>query len=252
MLDPVRVLNEAGSRLFREFVERAKAGSTEAPPFHLLTDNATSEPSGLDVAVEQRTFVSRIEFGRYLADAFSAIERRRISRDAGLWNWLALFYFDQLCPSDSTGHRKVLGAGHYVLEGRFAYNRYYRHLVRFPWFATVLHGERAAILLTAAGKATPGIGQWGELSEQLAGYQDILGSRAAVEVAARLYLDADGKPVRGAASPSGPGSVRRLSMVLRQLAMLRPMRSSASCLPSSTCSKELPVRRRGGPGPGNR
>jgi hypothetical protein len=98
--------------------------------------------------------------------------------------------------------------------------------VRFSWFATVLHGERAAILLTAADKPTPGVGQWGELSEQLGGYQDILGSRTAIDIATRLYLDAGGKPVRGSAG-SGRGSVRRLSMVLRQLALTHDLHHAA-------------------------
>ncbi len=58
-------------------------------------------------------------------DAFKGVQRRRLSRDAGLWNWLALRYFEQLCPPDAKGVRKPMAAGHYVLEGRFAHNRYY-------------------------------------------------------------------------------------------------------------------------------
>lgn len=227
MLEAVRNLNEEGSRLFREFVERVKKGSSEAPPWHLLTDEATSVESDVAASVEVKPFGTRAEFGRYLVAQFAHVERRRLSRDAGLWNWLALRFFDQLCPPVASGTRKVLAPGHYVLEGRFAHNRYYRHLVRAAWYAMALHGEHGTILLTSAGKATPGVGQWGELSEQLAGYQDILGSRTAVLVAAALFLDAEGKTVRGAASPDGPGSVRRLSTVLRQLAMTHDLRTAA-------------------------
>ncbi len=61
-----------------------------------------------------------------------------------------------------------------------------------------LHGDDGAILLTSAGKPTLGIGQWGDISEQLAGYQDILGSRTAMIVATRLYLDpSQGTKARG-------------------------------------------------------
>lgn len=226
MAETVRVLNEDGARLFREFVERARKGSTESPPWNLLTDGATSAPLDFGAEVELRAFASRVEFGRYLVDAFKHVERRRLSREAGIWNWLALRYFDQLCPPNGAGARKLLATGHYVLEGRFAHNRYYRHLVRAAWYAMALHGSEGEILLTSAGKPTPGIGQWGEISEQLAGYQDILGSRTAMVVAAKLFLEDTGATKRGAASPDGPGSVRRLSTVLRQLAMTHDLRTA--------------------------
>jgi len=227
MPEAVRTLNEAGSRLFREFVERQRGGGFEPPPFHLLTDDETSLPAGFEASIEVRDFPSRVEFGRYLVEALKSAERRRISRDAGLWNWLALRYFNQLCPPDDKGMRKPLAAGHYVLEGRFAHNRYYRHLVRAAWYAMALHGEDGAILLTSAGKPTPGIGQWGEISEQLAAYQDILGSRTAMVVAARLYLDPARGTKPGAASPSSGGSVRRLATVLRQLSRTHDLWTAA-------------------------
>ncbi|MCS6921279.1 MAG: hypothetical protein NZM07_05070 [Elioraea sp.] len=227
MPEAVRTLTEAGSRRFREYVERQRGGGTEPPPFHLLADAEASAPAAFDASIEVRDFGSRVEFGRYLVRIFSGIERRRLSRDAGLWNWLALRYFDQLCPPDGKGIRKPLEAGHYVLEDRFAHNRYYRHLVRAAWYAMALHGEDGVILLTSAGKPTPGIGQWGEISEQLAAYQDILGSRTAMIVAARLYLHPELGTKRGAASPTGGGSVRRLATVLRQLALTHDLRTAA-------------------------
>jgi len=226
MPEAVRCLNEEGSRLFRDYVERVRKGDTETPPWHLLTDEATSAPLDANVLIEVRDFASRVEFGRYLADRFSHVEKRRLSRDAGLWNWLALRYFDQLAPPAASGPRKLLAPGHYVLEGRFAHNRYYRHLVRAAWYALALHGDDGAILLMSAGKPTPGVGQWGEISEQLAGYQDILGSKTALVAAATLFLDSAGATKRGAASPDGPGSVRRLSTVLRQLAMTHDLRTA--------------------------
>lgn len=226
MVETVRMLNEDGARLFREFVERARKGSAASPPWHLLTDEATSAPLDFAAEVELRAFSSRVTFGRYLVEVFKHVERRRLSREAGMWNWLALRYFDQLCPPNGAGARKLLANGHYVLEGRFAHNRYYRHLVRSAWYAIALHGTEGEILLTSAGKPTPGIGQWGEISEQLAGYQDILGSRTAMVVAAKLFLDDAGTTKRGAASPDGPGSVRRLSTVLRQLAMTHDLRTA--------------------------
>lgn len=226
MAERVRLLNEDGTRLFREYIDRARKGSAEAPPLHLLTDDATSILPDFNATIEDRRHASRTEFGRYLVGAFEHVGRRRLSREAGLWNWLALRYFDQLCPLSGSGERKLLATGHYVLERRFAHNRYYRHLVRAAWYAIELHGDDGAILLTSAGKPTLGIGQWGEISEQLAGYQDILGSRTAILAASSLFLDGAGVTKRGAASPDGGGSVRRLSTVLRQLAMTHDLRTA--------------------------
>jgi hypothetical protein len=226
MAEPVRLLNADGTRLFREYVDHARKGSSEDPPLHLLTDDATSMQPDFAATIVNQPFASRAEFGRYLVDAFKDVGRRRLSREAGVWNWLALRYFDQLCPPSASGTRKLLATGHYVLEGRFAHNRYYRHLVRAAWYAIELHGDDGTILLTSAGKPSPGIGQWGEISEQLAGYQDILGSRTAILVAKRLFLDDAGATKRGAASPDGGGSVRRLSTVLRQLAMTHDLRTA--------------------------
>jgi hypothetical protein len=223
MVEAVRVLNEDGARLFREFVERARKGSAESPPWHLLTDEATSAPLDFAAEVELRPFASRV----------------------------ALRYFDQLCPPTGAGARKLLATGHYVLEGRFAHNRYYRHLVRAAWYAMALHGTQGEILLTSAGKPTPGIGQWGEISEQLAGYQDILGSRTAMVVAAKLFLDDSGATKRGAASPDGPGSVRRLSTVLRQLAMTHDLRTADPAEVVAMLPDEFEAFR-GGPKPSRR
>ncbi|MCA3306790.1 MAG: hypothetical protein ING00_13430 [Roseomonas sp.] len=251
MAEPVRLLNEDGTRLFREYVDRARKGSSEALPLHLLTDHATSLQPDFAATIVNQQFASRAEFGRYLVGAFKDVGRRRISREAGVWNWLALRYFDQLCPPSDSGARKVLATGHYVLEGRFAHNRYYRHLVRAAWYATELHGDDATILLTSAGKPSPGIGQWGEISEQLAGYQDILGSRTAILVAARLFLDHTGATKRGAASPDGGGSVRRLSTVLRQLAMTHDLRTAELGEVVAMLPNEFEAFR-GGPNPGKK
>lgn len=226
MAETVRILNEGGARLFREFVERARKGSTEAPPWNLLTDEASSAPLEFAAEVELRSFASRADFGRYLVSAFKHVERRRLSRGAGMWNWLALRYFDQFCPPNGAGARRLLEPAHYVLEQRFNYTRYYRHLVRAPWLVMALHGDAGAIQLTSADKKKTGIGEWGEISEQLAGYQNILGSKTAMLVAAKLYLEGSGETKRGVASPTGAGSVRRLSAVFRQLSMTHDLQSA--------------------------
>lgn len=223
----VRVLNDEGTRLFREYLGRVRGGAVEAAPQHLLTNDRTSSPFEPELTVETGPFASREDFGKRLEGWLAPAERRVISRDAGFWNWLALYFFDDLCPTAAGGRRKMLALPHYVLEGRFAHNRYYRHLVRFAWLSVAVHGSGARVLLASAGKGGSGIGQWGELSEQLGAYQGVFGSRTAVEAAGQLFVDGAGGVVRGAASPSGPGSVRRFAAVLKQFVMTYDLRTAA-------------------------
>ena len=226
MSELVRVLNDEGNRIFREYLDRLRAGATETPPKGLLTSALTSDPFEPEVSVDDGPFASREQLGRYLVERFAVAETRVISRNAGLWNWLALFYFDDLCPANASGNRKPLAPSHYVLEGQFAHNRYYRHLVRFVWLSVLVHGDDARVLLASSGKGASGIGQWGELSEQLGAYQGVFGSKTAVGVAARLFLDDAGGLVRGAASPSGQGSVRRFATVLKQFLLTYDLRTA--------------------------
>jgi hypothetical protein len=223
----VRVLTEDGSHLFRDYILRIRSGLSEEVPLYLLTDKETSDDLEYELAVGAGPFGSRFEFGQKLSQWLSQAERRELSRNSGLWNWLALYYFDYLCPADHSGKRKPLAVPHYVLEGKFTHNRYYRHLVRFAWSACTQHGEDAQVLLTAAGKASPGIGQWGDISEQLGGYQGIFGSRTVIGAACRMYVTGNGSINYGAASQSGKGSARRLAAVSKQLVMTHDLRTTS-------------------------
>ena len=228
MGERVRLLNEEGTSLFRDYLGRVRGGATDTPPTNLLIDPSTSHPFDSELVINRGPFSSREEFGEKLSNWLSAAERRVISREAGLWNWLALFYFDDLAPPTADGHRRLLAIPHYLLEGRFAHNRYYRHLVRFAWLSVTEHGTSSRILLASAGKASAGVGQWGDISEQLGAYQGVFGSRTAVRAANGLFIDPSKGVVRGAASGSGPGSVRRFSQVLKQFTLTYDLRTAAA------------------------
>ncbi|WKZ85384.1 hypothetical protein N5B55_00055 [Ralstonia pickettii] len=143
---------------------------------------------------------------------FVDCEDRLISRNHGLWSWLALFYFDQLCKPDGAGIRKPLEDAVYVLEERFSFRRYYRHAVRTPWLAVKAHGEHAKVLLLTSGKGTRT-----DINEQLGAYQHLFANRTIIASAYAMYFDKDlQKPRRGAGGKSG-GSARRLASIARQL-----------------------------------
>jgi hypothetical protein len=104
-MEPVRRLNGAGVEAFRAYLGTLREVAREVPPRELLTDPTTSEALGVEALVEDRRFASRLEVGRYLAERLPSVTG--IDADVGLWSWLSLFWFDQVCPPDEDGRRQV-------------------------------------------------------------------------------------------------------------------------------------------------
>src|SRR5437870_2944382 len=101
----VRKLTEGGIAAFREYVEVLAAGGSDAPPIGLLTDAHTSEPLTAAPDLEGRTFASKREAAGYLQVQLAGLDRQEIDHNLGLWSWISLFYFDQVCPARSDGGR---------------------------------------------------------------------------------------------------------------------------------------------------
>lgn len=231
MTDVVRILNEAGTTQYGAWLDLVRGGSKLPPPGFLLNDTKTSEILDPAVTIESQPhghpFVSRYEFGTYLKERFSSHPRTAISRNAGLWNWLSLYYMDQLAPAAADGTRQLYELEGYLLDAQFNFRKYYRHAVRSAWLAALEHGHNSQVLLIPAGKTPPGAGvliHRGEIFEQLASRQWVFGSRTIIEAAAQMYLDsATGRPKRGTAGSVG-GSPRRLATVIQQLELTYDLR----------------------------
>jgi hypothetical protein len=217
MNDRVRILTTSGLSTFQQYIADLRGGSTALPPRHLLASVDFSDAFG-DLLIENLTFEDRFAFGEYLVRLLSPLDRRSISRNHGLWSWLALYYFEQLCPRAPDGTRKLLAQEAYVLPTRYDFQGYYRHLVRTPWLAVADHGERARVLLIpATRRAGAALAVRGEIIEQLASRQAVIGNPQVIEAAYRMYFDEqEGRPRRGAGG-SGGGSPRRLALILQQL-----------------------------------
>lgn len=208
----VRILNQDGIRIFREYLAAARGGSDEPSPQYLLWDGAYSDPFSPDVEVDQRKFEDSFEFGQYLSDLLAQCETREVSRNHALWSWFSLFFIEQIAPADEKGRRNILEDALYVLDASFIFRRYYRHLVRAPWQAVRLHGENAKILLLSSGK-----GARTELAEQLGAYADIFGCTTVIAAAYYLWFDEVAQKPRRGSGGKGAGSPRRLAAVVRQL-----------------------------------
>lgn len=237
MPDLLRVLNDEGIREFAEFLSATRAGAEPSVPLHLLSDGRTSDPFNARVEVAPRVFASRYDFGLYLVEVLSGCEARAISLDHRLWTWLALYYFDYLCPvSAETGQRAVLENAVYVLSPQFSFQRYYRHLVRSPWLAVKEHGNFAKVLLISSGRGTRS-----DVAEQLGAYQDLFANRSLIEAAYRMYFDEASNKLRRGSGGKGSGSPRRLATVARQLTLTYDL---ADCSASQLMSLLPPEFRR--------
>lgn len=220
----VRVLNAEGLAKFSEYLAALRIKPSETPPFALLTDGRYSDPFDPPLTVELRSFASAYEIGTYMTTVFQGCESRLISRNHGLWSWLALFYFDQLCKLDISGNRKPLEDAVYILEERFSHYRYYRHGIRTPWMAVKEHGEYAKVLLLTSGRGTKT-----DIAEQLGARQHLFANRTIITAAYAMYFDVMQQRPRRGAGGKGSASVRRLATIAGQLELTYDLQA---CAPS--------------------
>lgn len=208
----IRRLNDPGIEAFRQYLSRAREGHKEPVPVGLLNDEATSEPLAHQSSISPLAFENMYVLGLYISKALRTFDRQAISHDHRLWSWLALFFFDQLCPEKPDGTRSPLEDAVYLLAPTFQHTRYYRHAVRTPWIAVMAHGENARVLLVTVSGGTRS-----DIFEQLASRQNLFENQTVIAGASALYFnEVAGKPKRGAGG-KGAGSARRLATIVTQL-----------------------------------
>ena len=211
-MPPLRRLSLAGIARFEDFVNSWKTPAPQERPVAILDQADTSEPLEVEILIEARVFGSRLEAARYLDSKLEKSGLKNIERDCGLWSWLSLFYFDELCPADGQGRRKPGDIARWIPQPQ-NFQRYYRHLLAGPYRIFRAHSdcpERALVLLGGP------LDKPGEIVEQFASRQEIVTNPAVIQSTTTLYWDVDAnKPKRGAGGKGG-GSARRLADVLEQ------------------------------------
>jgi len=165
------------------------------------------------IEVEHLTFGSRYAAAEYLAAVLRSSNLTDIELDRGLWAWLSLFYFDELCPADLKGRRKPGERARWIPVTGVSW-RYYRHLLAGPYRIYMAHSDspdRARLVLCGP------LHQPGDIVEQIASRQEFITNAGIINAASKLYFDpSTQKPRRGAASKTGKGTVRRFTDVLNQ------------------------------------
>ncbi len=208
----VRRFNEHGIQQLSQFLDSLTTDEPHPYPAELLTDPEATEQVDPEVEVEHSPFELRFDAAEYLSAQLGGVGIENLDRDRGLWAWLALFYFNQLCPAEPDGKMKPGERARWIpAVGDF--RKYYRHLLAGPFRIYRAHRDQPnrvrAVLCTPLHKP-------GDIAEQLASRQELVTNAAVMAAATELYVAAaSGKPKRGAAG-RGPGSARRLAEVLNQ------------------------------------
>ena len=229
MSDKVRMLNEHGIKGFRAFLKDLQRGKDAGLPLDLLTSPASSSAFEPEVSIERSPsgvpFKNRFEFGIYLRDKLAIVDRVTTSRNDALWNWLSLYYFDQLCPSSAEGSRKVYADEVYILSAEMSFRQYFRHLVRAPWHVISEHGQNGKVLLIHTDRGDTPLSTRGLIFEQLASRQSILSNPTIIAGAQRLFFDETIDRPHLGVSGHGAGTVRRFAIVVQQLELTFDLRS---------------------------
>lgn len=209
---PLRQFNQAGVVAFKEFLEHARNDLTTPVPWELLVDPAVTEVVRPLVEVDRPGFNTKGDAAQYLSPRLAVLPEEQVLKNGGLWTWLALFYFDDVCPA-VRGHRRVLNDYYYVFMPADS-RRYYRHLL---WVSYRI--LRSAPCHNRLLLQTP-LSSLGKVTERVMERLYLTRIKCMFEILDRLYFDER----RGKAKPRivdpypRPGDLRhRLPVRIRQL-----------------------------------
>ncbi len=211
MGDKIRLLKEIGIQKFREYLAEIRNGSTREPPVELLTDALCSSMVTGGLEVENCSFNSKLEIAKYLFEKFQALPQLHLERNVGLWSWLSLYYFEQLCPANNSGGRNPGQDSRHIFDLDYRLYRY--HLLFGPYHIFRLYGERAPLLLSGPLYETS------KYYLELSARQGFITNKGVIEAASLLYFDpVSRKAKRGAAvTTRKPGTLIRFIDVVQQL-----------------------------------
>jgi len=222
-MEKLRVLTTKGTEEFIDYINQVRQDPSLTPPIEKLSHYPYSKEFVPSLEIEIVTFTNRMDFGKYLAKIFDSdvLLRTEIASIAGLWSWLALLWFDILCPKDAYGNRKVREASRYVCSTD--YTDFYRHLVASTWDIYSTYGEKARLFLHSH------LYEHNDFIEQLASRMKIFTNRSLIEVFDRLYWDNSSEsPKKGAQSKNKAGSFRRLISFIKQIDLTYDLHSMSA------------------------
>lgn len=215
----VRIFNKDGLAEFERLVGEIRAGNLKSVPDELLFSENYSESYEPIINIERVDHKNKNELVPYLVEKLNLKASKFLYFNKGLWSWLSSFYFDNICPADGNGKRKVNEAAFYILNDPKNYTKYYRHLLAYPCRLYSELDDSSKIFLIGTFQKR------GEITEQFGAYQEIALNKGILDAANILYWDDSTKNLKRGAAGKGAGSARRLVRIIRQYQMTYDLNS---------------------------
>lgn len=210
----LRRLNPDGIVRFTDYLLALKTDQKLSIPTDLLTDTAASEEIPPGIEIKETTFGTRLDAAAYIDKLLSATDLPNPERDTGIWAWLALYYFDQLCPPASDGARKVGEIARYIPQIDVS-RRYYRHMLLGPVVMFRAHADNPKRLLALL--SNPMNVATSETYRLFIENPSLIACNAVVETATLLYYDHKRMKLKRGAGSKDAGGCRRLIDYLQQI-----------------------------------
>jgi hypothetical protein len=206
----IRKLKNEGVDEFRKQLGELRSGMRQELDIAFLSDEKLSEDFSKRIEIEMKEFNNKNDITQYLVEKLTLKENKDLYYSVGLWTWLTAFYFNIICPINSSGKRKINEDAKYILTEPKNWRRYYRHLLACParLYCELDH-------LAAPFLASP-IHIWGDFHEQLTAYQDIATNKPLIKTANELYWDSNLHKLKKGSGSKGSGTPRRFSDVVGQ------------------------------------
>lgn len=210
----IRYFNRRGRDEWANWLENLRTNPSIPLPEDLLHRSDLTKVAIGDVTLPAAA-ESKYELAKSLVGPVSKIESKGLGIDQfpGLWDWLAAYYFNVLCPQKPNGTRILNELARYRWDPD--YRRKYRHRIFGPVALMRQLGEHAKILLNGEPST---LTDW---EEQAAARYETGGNPGIAEALCILYWDeTTGRPKKGAApNKKTPGTLRRFGDIMRQFAL---------------------------------
>jgi hypothetical protein len=209
----VREFTSSGITAFKTFLAECRVHPQMPVPRGLLEDDSLAKRLSADLTVERRHFGPRKEAADYLTALLNPLPEDEVAQNAGLWTWLSLYYFDEVCPLRS-GKRTVRNDYSYVFAPKHS-RRFYRHLLFIAWYAARLAKPHDRLFMTAP------VSSLDQVTDRVMSRLFLTRIPCIFEALDRLYWDGErGKARAGIVDQKlvKPGDLRhRLPIRVRQL-----------------------------------
>lgn len=209
----VRQFNDEGIRGVRSFLAAGRDDPALPVPRELLGNDQLTEIITPYLKLESRHLVTKADAASFLVRVLEPLPDKAVGENAGLWTWLSLFFFDEVCPR--RGERRIIKNDyHYVFEPKNA-RHVYRHLLYISWRVSRIAGDHNRLFLQSS------LSTLDLVTTEVMSRLFLTRIPCIFEVLDRLYWDKDrGKARAGIVDgrTTRPGDLRhRLPLRIRQL-----------------------------------